>query len=85
MGTGLAEAGEFAPAPRLTTTILTLPGISSRSCKAALEGFVAPIVGVAAVEVDLSAKTITVHHDGRAPARVLVETIEEQGYHVADA
>lgn len=85
MGTELAEAGEFASAPRLTTTILTIPGISSQSCKASLEGFVAPIVGVAAVEVDVSAKTITVHHDGRAPARVLVETIEEQGYHVADA
>jgi copper chaperone CopZ len=68
----------------MTTTILTLPGISSQTCKPAIEGIVAAIAGVAAVEVDVPAKTVTIiHHDDGAPAERLVEAIEEEGYHVA--
>lgn len=67
----------------MTTTILTLPGISSQMCKPAIEGIVAAIDGVAAVDVDVSAKTATIiHRDDRAR---LVDAIEEQGFHVADA
>jgi DNA-binding FrmR family transcriptional regulator/copper chaperone CopZ len=68
----------------LAATTFSLPGIASRACKAALEAIVTPIAGVAAVEVHLPTKTITVHHDHRAPTRALIEAIEEQGYHVAD-
>jgi CsoR family transcriptional regulator, copper-sensing transcriptional repressor len=67
------------------TTILSLPGISSHTCKAAIEGTVAPIAGVAAVEVDVQAKMITIRHDDRTPPGRLVEALEDQGYHVADA
>ena len=67
----------------MTTTILTLPGISSQMCKPAIEGIVAAIEGVAAVDVDVPTKTVTIiHRDDEAR---LVEAIEEQGFHVADA
>jgi DNA-binding FrmR family transcriptional regulator/copper chaperone CopZ len=70
---------------QLGATTLSLPGISSQTCKAAIEGIVTPIAGVVAVDVDVPTKTITIHHDNRAPARRLIEAIEEQGYHVAEA
>ncbi|WP_063892932.1 metal-sensing transcriptional repressor [Mycobacterium gordonae] len=69
----------------LATTTLSLPGISSHACKAAIEGIVTPIKGVGGAEVNVPTKTITIRHDGRAPARRLVEAIEDQGYHVAYA
>ena len=69
----------------LAATTLSLPGISSHRCKAAIEGIVTPIAGVGAVDVDVPTKTITIHHDNRAPARQLIGAIEDQGYHVADA
>jgi DNA-binding FrmR family transcriptional regulator/copper chaperone CopZ len=68
----------------LAATTLSLPGISSHACKAAIECIVAPIVGVGAADVDVLTKTVTIHHDNRAPARRLIEAMEEQGYHVAD-
>jgi DNA-binding FrmR family transcriptional regulator/copper chaperone CopZ len=68
----------------LTATTLSLPGISSQTGKAAIEGIVTPNAGVGALEVDLPKKTVTIHHDNRAPARRLIEAIEEQVYHVAD-
>jgi DNA-binding FrmR family transcriptional regulator/copper chaperone CopZ len=69
----------------LAATTLSLPGISSQRCKAAIEGIVTPIAGVGAVDVDVPTKTITIHHDNRAPSRRLIEAIEDQGYHVAEA
>lgn len=67
----------------MTTTILTVPGISCQMCKPAIEGIVAAIQGVAAVDVDVPAKTVTIiHRDDEAR---LVEAIEEQGFHVAHA
>ena len=69
----------------LAATTLSLPGISSQRCKAAIEAVVTPIAGVGAVEVDMLTKTITIHHDSRASARRLIGAIEDQGYHVADA
>jgi DNA-binding FrmR family transcriptional regulator/copper chaperone CopZ len=68
----------------MAVTTLSLPGISSPKCKAAIERIVAPITGVGSVEVDLSTRTITIYHDDRAPARRLIEAIEEQGYHTAE-
>jgi CsoR family transcriptional regulator, copper-sensing transcriptional repressor len=81
IGQGVAsEANQL-----LAATTFSLPGISSHKCKAAIEGIVAPIAGVGAADVDVPTKTITIYHDNRAPARRLIEAIEEQGYHVADA
>ena len=84
-GSAVGEAVASNNQRLLAATILSLPGISSQRCKAAIEGAVAAIAGVGAVEVDVPAKTITIHHDNRAPARRLIEAIEDQGYHVADA
>jgi DNA-binding FrmR family transcriptional regulator/copper chaperone CopZ len=81
--TGQRLAGN--PDHLLEATTLSLPGISSPTCKAAIERIVTPIAGVSAVEVDVPTKTITIHHDNRAPARRLIEAIEDQGYHVAEA
>ena len=67
----------------MTTTILTLPGISSQMCKPAIEGIVAAIEGVAAVDVDVPAKTVTIIH--RDDTARLVEAIEQEGFHVANA
>ncbi|WP_292976813.1 cation transporter [Mycobacterium sp.] len=64
---------------------MSLPGISSQRCETAIEGILAPIAGVGAVEVDVATKTVVIHHDNRAPARRLIEAIEDQGYHVVDA
>jgi DNA-binding FrmR family transcriptional regulator/copper chaperone CopZ len=69
----------------LTTTTLSVPGISSQTCKVAIEAIVTPIAGVGAVDVVVPTKTITIHHDNRATARRLIEAIEDQGYHVAEA
>jgi DNA-binding FrmR family transcriptional regulator/copper chaperone CopZ len=68
-----------------SATTLTLPGIASRMCKAAIERVVTPIAGVGAAEVDVLAKSVTIYHDYRATARRLIEAIEEQGYHVSGA
>jgi DNA-binding FrmR family transcriptional regulator/copper chaperone CopZ len=68
----------------LASTTFSLPGISSQMCKAAIEGIVAPIAGVGSVDVDVSTKTVTIYHDNRAPARRLVDAIEDQGCHVAE-
>jgi len=69
----------------LSATTLTLPGIASRTCKAAIERVICPIAGVGAAEVDVLAKSVTIYHDYRAPARRLIDAIEEQGYHVSEA
>jgi CsoR family transcriptional regulator, copper-sensing transcriptional repressor len=66
-------------------TTLALPGISSQRCKSALEGILTAIAGVGAVEVDVPAKAIVIHHDHRVSGRQLIEAIEEQGYHGAPA
>jgi CsoR family transcriptional regulator, copper-sensing transcriptional repressor len=66
-------------------TTLSLPGISSRRCKSALEGILTAMAGVAAVEVDVPTKVIVIHHDHRVSGRQLIEAIEEQGYHGAPA
>lgn len=84
-GCAIGQSAASNPIQSPTATTLSLPGISSQTCKASIEGIVTPIVGVAAVQLDVPTKTMTIHHDNRAPARRLIEAIEEQGYHVANA
>lgn len=65
------------------TTILTVPEISCGHCKAAIEGALAGVEGVASAEVDIAAKTVRVDHDpSRADRAALVAVIEDQGYEV---
>lgn len=67
----------------MTTTMFSVPEISCETCKNAIESAVGPASGVDAVEVDVAGRTVTVHHDDRAPVAQLVELIEDQGYDVA--
>jgi len=65
-------------------TAINVPGISCDTCKNAIEGALRPVGGVAAVTVDVAAKTVTVEHDPAAgPASRLATLIEDQAYDVA--
>lgn len=62
-----------------------VPGISCNHCKSSIEGSLEPLEGVARAVVDVRDKTVHVDYDPQAvdPA-LIVSTIEEQGYDVAD-
>lgn len=67
----------------MTTTVFSVPEISCGACRSAIETAVAPTAGVQSVEVDLGAKTVTVHHDQTVSLAALSTLIEDQGYDVA--
>lgn len=60
----------------------SVPGISCGHCRTAISQEVAAVTGVEAVDVDLGAKTVTVHGDGVDDASVRA-AINEAGYEVA--
>jgi len=65
------------------TTLLHVPGISCGHCKTAIEGALGQVTGVAAAEVDVDARTVTVRHDAATATRSdLVRAIEDEGYDV---
>ncbi len=66
----------------MTTTRFCVPAMSCDTCKRAIETAVAPVAGVATVDVDVAAGTVTVHYDERVTAKRLAELIEAQGYDV---
>ncbi|KAA8962458.1 heavy-metal-associated domain-containing protein [Mycobacterium sp.] len=66
----------------MTTTRLYVPAVSCDTCRRAIETAVAPLAGVATVDVDLATGTVTVHYDERVTAERLIELIEAQGYDV---
>lgn len=66
----------------MTTTRFCVPAMSCDTCKRAIETAVTPADGVARVDVDLAAGTVTVRYDERATAERLIELIEAQGYDV---
>lgn len=87
---GLTESAPSSGGKRandriLASTTMSLPGIAGHRCKTAIEAIIIAIAGVDMVDVHVPTKTITIHHDGRAPARRLINALEEQGYHVANA
>ena len=62
--------------------VFTVPGISCGHCQAAITQEVGLVAGVAAVDVDLDSKLVTVR--GEALDRdVIVAAIDEAGYDVA--
>jgi copper chaperone len=58
-----------------------VPGISCGHCKAAIEGEVAKVDGVARVTVSVEDRTVEV--DGDADDAAIVAAIDEAGYEVA--
>jgi copper chaperone len=66
----------------MSTLTYSVPGVSCAHCKAAIESEVSTVPGVAAVEVDLDAKTVTVTGESLEESAV-VTAIDEAGYEVA--
>ena len=62
-------------------TTYSVPGISCEHCRVAITGEVSQVAGVAAVDVDLAAKHVTVT-GGFADAAVR-DAIDEAGYDIA--
>jgi copper chaperone len=64
--------------------VLNVPSVSCSHCKAAIEGAVGGLDGVAVADVDVAEKTVSVEFDD---AVVSLDTIEEavaeEGYEVA--
>lgn len=65
----------------MTTRFFSVPSISCGHCKAAIEGEVAKVAGVEAVEVDVEARTVRV--EGAAPEEAIRQAVDEAGYDVA--
>ncbi len=59
---------------------LSVPEISCNHCKAAIEGAVGALPGIATVVVDVPAKTVTV--DGDTPLASITAAIVDAGYDV---
>ncbi len=63
-------------------TTYSVPGMSCGHCRIAITGEVSQVAGVAAVDVDLAARRVTVAGDGFSDAAVR-DAIDEAGYDVA--
>ena len=63
-------------------TTYSVPGISCGHCRVAIAGEVEKVPGVAAVDVDLDAKRVTVSGAGFADAAVR-DAIDDAGYDIA--
>jgi copper chaperone CopZ len=66
----------------MTALTYTVPGISCGHCRTAITGEVTAIAGVAAVDVDLERKLVTVTGAGVSDAAIR-DAIDEAGYDVA--
>jgi len=64
------------------STTYSVPGISCGHCRVAITGEVGQIAGVSAVDVDLTAKRVTVTGTGFDDAAVRT-AIDDAGYDVA--
>ncbi|NLM61854.1 MAG: copper chaperone CopZ [Clostridiales bacterium] len=63
--------------------ILKVEGMSCSHCEKAVKNAAGSIDGVKSVEVDLSAKTVTVEYDPNAASLdAICDAIEDQGYDV---
>ena len=66
----------------MSTATYNVPDISCNHCKQAIEGEVAQVQGVASVEVDVTAKTVTVVAEP-LDEQAIVNAIDKAGYEVA--
>jgi copper chaperone len=68
----------------MTELTLSVPDISCGHCKSSIEGAVATVSGVSAVEVHIEERAVDVAFDDDTVAlAAIVEAIEAQGYAVA--
>jgi len=66
----------------MSTITYSVPDISCGHCKHAIEGEVSQVQGVASVDVDMKAKTVTVTGEP-LDEQAIVAAIDEAGYEVA--
>ncbi len=66
----------------MSSVTFSVPDISCAHCKSAIEGEVAQVAGVASVDVDIEAKTVTVVGEP-LDETAIVAAIDEAGYEVA--
>ncbi len=69
----------------MNSITLSVPDISCDHCKTSIEGAVASLPGVEAVEVHIEPRTVDVTYDDAAIGiDAIHDAIEEQGYEVAE-
>jgi copper chaperone len=68
----------------VTTTTITVTGMSCAHCVAAVTEEVAKIAGVTAVDVDLASGAVTVTSAAPVDAAELAAAIDEAGYEVVE-
>ncbi len=66
----------------MSTLTYSVPAVSCEHCRRAIEGEVSQVEGVASVDVDLDAKTVTVSGEP-LDEFAIVAAIDEAGYEVA--
>ncbi len=64
-----------------TTMTFTVPGMTCGHCESAVTSEVTALAGVAAVEVDLQTKLVTVHGEGLDKG-LIIAAIDEAGFEV---
>ncbi len=68
----------------MTQVILTVPDISCSHCEATVKGVLAPVPGVAAVDVDIATKQVTVEYDAtQTDVEQFKAVLAEEDYPVA--
>jgi len=67
----------------MTDQVLNVQGMSCEHCRMAVTRAVSAVPGVAGVEVDLEAGTVTVRfEEGKVPLDILRRAIQGEGYEV---
>jgi copper chaperone len=66
----------------MTTTVLTVEGMSCEHCVKAVEGAAGSLPGVKKVRVDLNGGKVTVEYEDAVSLAAIREAIEDQGYDV---
>jgi copper chaperone len=70
----------------MATTELNVPDISCDHCAHAITQALAPRPGIAAVQVDVTGKRVTVEHDERLMSLTRIEALlDDEGYPVESA
>jgi copper chaperone len=65
-----------------TTTTLTVPGMTCAHCKQSVSSSLSNLPGVFGVDVDLSTRKVTVHHEAQVDETKLRKAVEDVGFEV---